>query len=149
MNIRLLPVIASLSIATLSQAAVPGADLLVGLISKHFDSNSDGSIDTGEWQGGMAASFDDMDANGDGSISGDDVDALKKTISEETGDIGATIAVALIRQIVMSLDKDSDKLVSRKEFSDGGEAMFKKLDADSDGQVTKAELVELPTRLLK
>jgi Ca2+-binding EF-hand superfamily protein len=49
----------------------------------------------------------------------------------------------------MSLDKDSDKLVSRKEFSDGGEAMFKKLDADSDGQVTKAELVELPTRLLK
>lgn len=149
MNIRLLPLIASLSLATLSQAAVPGADLLAGLISKQFDSNSDGILDTGEWQGGIAASFDGMDANGDGSISGDDVDALKKSISDETGDLGATVAVALIKQIVMTLDKDGDRLVGKTEFADGGEGIFKKLDANSDGQVTKTELADLPIKLLK
>lgn len=149
MNIRSLPLLITILIATHAGAAVPGGDLLVGLISKHFDSNSDGSIDTGEWQSGMTASFDDMDANGDGSISGEDVEALKKTISEEAGELGATVAVALIKQIVMSLDKDSDKLVSRKEFTEGGEGMFKKLDANSDGLVSKEELAELPTRLLK
>ena len=130
-------------------ASVPGADVLGGLISKHFDSNSDGIVDTGEWQSGMTASFADMDLNHDGSISGDDVDGLKKEMTEELGEVGATVVVALIKQIVMTLDKNGDKLVSEKEFSEGGEAMFKKLDANKDGQVSKEELAELPTRLLK
>lgn len=130
-------------------AAVPGGDVLGGLISKHFDSNSDGVVDTGEWQSGMTASFADMDLNHDGSISGDDVDGLKKEMTEELGEVGATVVVALIKQIVMTLDKDGNKLVNEKEFTEGGEAMFKKLDANKDGQVSKEELADLPARLLK
>lgn len=130
-------------------AAVPGADVIGGLIAKHFDSNSDGTIDIGEWQSGMTASFADMDLNHDGSISGDDVDGLKKEMTEELGEVGATVVVALIKQIVFTLDKNADKLVSEKEFTEGGEAMFKKLDANNDGKLGKDELAELPMRLLK
>jgi EF hand len=149
MKPRLPPLSCLIFSAALSYAAVPGADILGGLIARQFDSNSDGILDTGEWQSGIAASFDEMDANGDGSISGDDVDALKKSISDETGDLGATVAVALIKQIVMTLDKNSDMLVSKTEFADGAEGIFKKLDANKDAQVSKEELAELPTRLLK
>ncbi|MBX7210335.1 MAG: hypothetical protein K1X78_18610 [Verrucomicrobiaceae bacterium] len=148
MYMCLLPVIGLLALATFSPAAVPGADILGGLVLKHFDSNSDGSIDTGEWQGGMAASFTDMDLNRDGSVSGDDVDGLKKEMSDELGEVGATVAVALIKQIVLTLDKNADKVVTEKEFAEGGEAMFKKLDANNDSKLTKEELAEMPARLL-
>lgn len=149
MKSHLLPLIASLSVAAIAHTAVPGGDVLGGLILKHFDSNSDGMIDAGEWHAGMTASFADMDLNGDGSISGGDVDGLKKELTDELGDIGATVAAALIKQIVMALDKDGDKLVSQKEFTEGGEAMFKKLDANKDGQASKEELADLPARVLK
>lgn len=150
MKLRLSVIVLVCFLSSVSvHAAVPGAEALGGLISKHFDSNSDGIVDTGEWQSGMTASFADMDLSHDGNISGDDVDGLKKEMTEELGEVGATVVVALIKQIVMTLDKDADKLVSEKEFSEGDEAMFKKLDANKDGQVSKDELAELPTRLLK
>ncbi len=149
MKLRLPPILVALSMLANAHAAVPGADLLVGLISKHFDANSDGVVEAGEWQSGMNESFDELDEDGGGSIAMDEVDALKSSLSEDTGELGAALAIALIKQIVLGLDKDADKLVSRKEFGEGGEAMFKKLDADTDGKVTKAELAELPARLLK
>lgn len=135
--------------APVSQAAIPGADLLVNLITKEFDSNADGIIDAGEWQSGCLLGFDQMDANQDGSISVAEIDALKGPIAEEMGDFGASVAVVLIKQILMALDKNGDKLISREEYSTGCEAFFKKLDANGDGQVSKAELAEMPTKLLQ
>lgn len=139
----------ALVLSASAQAAVPGADVVSILISKHFDSNSDGTIDTGEWQSGMKASFADMDADSNGSLSAADIDGLQDSLKSEAGDIGAAVVLALIKQIVFSLDKDGDKLVSEKEFAEGGEAMFKKLDATSDGRLSKEEIAELPMRLLK
>lgn len=136
------------SLACSVRAAVPGADIIATLIAKHFDSNSDDSIDTGEWQSGMKSSFTDMDADSNGSLSAADIDELKDSIKGEAGDFGAAVVLALIKQIVFSLDKDADKLVSEKEFTEGGDGMFKKLDADSDGKLSKAELADLPSRLL-
>ena len=146
-------IVAALTVALVlsfsTQAAVPGADVIGTLILKHFDSNSDSIIDTGEWQSGMKASFADMDADSNGSLSAADIDGLQDSLKSEAGDIGAAVVLALIKQIVFSLDKDADKLVSEKEFTEGGEAMFKKLDANGDGKLSKEELAELPTRLLK
>ena len=140
--------IAALSSASLAPAQIPGADVIGTLIAKHFDSNTDDLVDLGEWQGGMKSSFADMDADGNGSLSAADIDELQDSLKSEAGDIGAAVVLALIKQIVFSLDKDDDKLVSEKEFSEGGDAMFKKLDANNDGKLSKAELSDLPSRLL-
>ena len=129
------------------QAAVPGADVIGTLIARHFDSNSDDVIDLGEWQSGMKSSFADMDADSNRSLSATDIDEMQDSLKSEAGDIGAAVVVALIKQIVFSLDKDGDKLVSEKEFTEGGDAMFKKLDADNDGKLSKAEMSDLPSRL--
>lgn len=148
MNLSAAAHVVALALSVSAQAAVPGADVLGTLISRHFDSNSDSTIDTGEWQGGMKASFADMDADSNGSLSAADIDGLQDSLKSEAGEIGAAVVVALIKQIVFSLDGDGDKLVSEKEFAEGGEAMFKKLDANNDGQASKEELADLPARLL-
>lgn len=131
------------------RGAVPGSDLLANLITSQFDSNSDDVVDAGEWQSGTEGGFDEMDRNGDGSISVEEVDALRSEISKETGDLGASVAVVLIKQVLMSLDADNDRLVTRKEYASGCETILKKIDANSDSNVSKAELQELPVRLLK
>lgn len=140
--------IAIFSLASPAPSAIPGADIIGTLIAKHFDSNTDDIIDLGEWQGGMKSSFADMDADSNGSLSTADIDGLQDSLKSEAGDIGAAVVLALIKQIVFSLDKDDDKLVSEKEFGEGGEAMFKKLDANNDGKLSKGELSDLPSRLL-
>ena len=132
-----------------AHAAIPGADLLVGLIAREFDSNADDVIDAGEWQSGCLVGFEQMDANQDGSISAAEIEALQAPIGEEIGDLGGAVAAILIKKILMTLDKNGDMLVSKQEYLAGCETIFKKLDANGDGQLTKAELAELPTRLLQ
>ncbi len=149
MKARVLALLVLLTGASFSPAAIPGADLLVKLISKEFDTNGDEKIDAGEWQAGCLGGFDQMDANSDGSISVAEIDALKGPIAEELGDFGATVAVTLIKKILLALDKDGDMLISRKEYSDGCEAFFKKLDANGDGQISMAELADMPVKLLQ
>jgi len=70
-------------------------------------------------------------------------------LSDDLGDIGPKLVAALIKRIVMAFDKYASKLVSRKDFTEGGEAMFKKLDANNDGKLSKEEIAELPARLFK
>jgi len=135
------------SAQTLS-AAVPGAETLAKLITHEFDTNSDNILDQGEWQNGIARSFDQLDKNHDGSIKPEEVDALSGDLAEEAGDIGGTILVALIKQALLTLDQDGDKAVSRKEFDALTDGIFTKLDADKNGSLTLAELSDLPVKMV-
>ena len=135
-SLSLFTLVALTSVSALStaNAAAPGTDTLAGLVLEHMDLNSDGLIDGGEWQQGIAGGFDE-------------IDALQGVISEATGDLGAKVAVLLIKKVLFSLDKNGDKLISRAEYMEGCEAIFKKLDANQDGQISKEELNDLPARL--
>ena len=146
---RALLLLVLLAITPAVFSAIPGADALINLITKEFDANADDLIDTGEWQNGCLRGFDEMDTNQDGSISAAEIEGLKGPISEEIGDFGASVSVLLIKQILMTLDKNGDMLISKQEYLAGCEAFFKKLDANGDGQLSKAEVAELPIRLLK
>ena len=128
-------------------AALPGGEGLAKLIMSQFDTNADKLLDAGEWQAGVAKGFDQMDTNGDGSITEGEIDGLTEEIAKETGDLAAGVVVALIKKVIMSLDADGSKTVSRKEYTGKAEGIFKKLDSDSDGKVTMAELEELPLRV--
>jgi Ca2+-binding EF-hand superfamily protein len=141
--------LALLALATVqTRAALPGADALAKLITSQFDTNSDDILDSGEWQSGVADGFDKMDENSDGDIADAEVDALSGDIANETGDIAAVLVTALVKKVVFTLDADANKLVSKKEYLESAEGIFKKLDANSDGQVTQEELAELPTKVI-
>lgn len=129
-------------------AAVPGAESLAKLIAHEFDTNSDDILDQGEWQNGIAGSFDKLDVNRDGSIKTEEVDRLSNDISAEAGDIGGVIIVALIKQVLLTLDTDDDKAVSRKEYDTLTDGIFAKLDADKTASLTLAELAELPVKIV-
>ena len=134
--------------AHMLRAAVPGAESLAKLITHEFDTNSDGILDQGEWQGGIARSFDQLDKNHDGSIKPEEVYALSGDLAEEAGEIVGTILVALIKQALLTLDQDGDKAVSRKEFDALTDGIFTKLDADKNGSLTLAELSDLPVKMV-
>jgi Ca2+-binding EF-hand superfamily protein len=138
----------SLTPSQSARAGIPGSEALVGLILEEMDLNADGIIDAGEWQSGTAKGFEEIDTNHDGNITEQEIDALSGPISETTGDIGAKLAVVLIKKLMMSLDTNGDKIISKAEYTKGCEAIFKKLDANHDGQISKEELTDLPLKLL-
>lgn len=134
--------------STTLSAALPGAESLAKLIAKEFDTNADDILDAGEWQSGIADGFSKLDANGDGSIKPEEAENLKSDISNDSGDLAATLIVALIQQVLTALDADGDKSVSRKEYDELSLTIFGRLDADKSNSLTLAELGELPLKLI-
>ncbi|MEI9892468.1 MAG: hypothetical protein WDN28_00725 [Chthoniobacter sp.] len=142
----LLPV---LFLATSAFAELPGTDLLAGLIVKQFDRDHDGNVDLNEWQNGANDGFIEMDHDQDGFISEGELDALADPIAEELGKLGAVASVALIKKILFTFDTDHDRRISKGEYETGCAALFKLLDTNQDGVLTKPELADLPLRLFK
>lgn len=140
-----LPRLLSLAFAVCLVSAAQAEDPLVGLVSSHFDLNSDSAIDTGEWQNGIDDAFDELDRNVDGVLSKDDLGDLKEALASSHGEVAATVITAAIGKAVEAFDADQSQGVSREEFTAGCNAVFKKLDANADGTVTAEELLSLPT----
>ncbi len=113
-----------------------------------FDTNSDVSLDAGEWQTGAGKGFREMDGDRDGDIAPAEVDGLKGAVTEETDDLTATLVVALIKSSLFTLDADRNGSVSREEYGAVTGDVFKKLDADQDHSISQEELLQLPARLI-
>lgn len=139
----------SLLLATPVVAALPGADMLAEVIMKDLDRDFDGKLDANEWTDGTNDGFVEIDINLDGFDTATEIEGLALPLSDELGKIGANICVTLIEKLFLTLDKDGDHRVSKTEYEQGCAAIFKKLDADHDSVVTKSELFDLPTKLLK
>lgn len=124
----------------------PGAeDPLSALVTEHFDTNSDGRIDTGEWQNGLDTAFDGLDDDSDGALVESDLDGFQSDLSQNLGDVAATLVAGVTKRMLQPFDTDQDTRVSREEFIQGCLEVFKKLDGDTDGSVTAEELLALPT----
>ena len=135
-------------VAGTTQAEIPGADALGSLIGEQFDTNENGEIDTGEWNTGIANGFDSLDADGSGGVEAAEIDELGDPIREQFGDLGGALVVALVKAVVLTLDTDKNKTVSREEYNRETEKFLKKLDSNGDGSVSEAELRSLPAKLL-
>ncbi len=129
-------------------AALPGAEALGKLITSELDTNSDKSIDSGEWQSGIEGGFEEFDGNGDGSLTEGEIDTGSRSVAGKEGDATAAVLSLLIKQVLVSLDKNKDKTVTHAEYTEEATAMFKKVDADADGKLSQAELAELPAKIL-
>jgi Ca2+-binding EF-hand superfamily protein len=98
---------------------IPGSSALAGVILNQYDNNTNDILDAGEWQTGSEDGYSKLDHNGDGKVSA-----------------------------LLTFDKDDDKEVTEKEFHEEMDKLFKKLDTNSDAEVTKKELKLLPLKLL-
>lgn len=145
---HLLPSFLFLLGAHMLPAAIPGADLLAKLITSEFDTNSDEILDQGEWQKGIDDGFGKLDANRDCAIKPDEVDGMSEDIVKESGEIAGVIIVALIKQVLLALDTDGDKSVSRKEYGALSDSIFSELDTDKNASLTLTELAGLPAALI-
>ena len=128
-------------------AEFPGASLLVDLLMQ-FDKNSDDKLDAPEWEQGITEGFDEMDENGDGKITSAEIELLRDPITQEHGAIAGTLLTPLIDKLVMTRDVNKDGAVSREEYKATGDKLRVALDTDKDSVLTRAELLELPTRVL-
>ncbi|HPA19256.1 MAG TPA: EF-hand domain-containing protein [Verrucomicrobiae bacterium] len=128
-------------------SAPPGGDALADLIIDQFDTSGDTIVGSEEWQYGIKAAFQMMDEDGDGVITGGELGALEEPIGGRIGEVGAKLIVPIIKRVVFSLDADKNGCVSSKEFADRAEGIFKKLDADVQGTLSRTELAQLPVRL--
>jgi Ca2+-binding EF-hand superfamily protein len=133
----------------LASASLPGMDSLSEMIIKEFDINADGAIDREEWESGVEKEFAEIDTNGDGQITEAEIDGLAAPIGEEIGETTAKVVVALLKPLMMTLDKNGDRVISKTEYLDGCNAIFNKLDVNHDGRVSRAELDDLPIRMLQ
>jgi len=141
--------LAILSLGVPAFAELPGSDLLADLIIKQFDTDHDSMIDINEWQNGTNEGFDEIDANHDGFIAESEIDDLADPLSEEMPRIAATACVALIKKILLTFDTDGGHRVSKAEYERGCAAIFKLLDTNHDGLLTKAELADLPFKFFQ
>jgi len=93
-----------------------------------LDSNKDGNISKEEWQAGFAA----LDKDGDGKLSPRELRVRPKGRRGGKNRGGA--------DKLKKMDTDGDGKISKREFLDGtANKLFSRLDADSDGFVTKEE----------
>lgn len=96
----------------------------------------------------MAASFAEIDADGDGKITVVEIDALGDVLGKEIGETVAAVVMKLIKPLLLSMDADKDGIVSRDEFMKAAGALFAKLDANKDAELMREELLLLPLKML-
>ena len=76
--------------------------------------------------------FATMDANGDGSVTVEEMDASQVAMG---GDTRMTSA-----DKIKVVDTDSDGALTREEHEQGARTMFDQMDANHDGSLTQSEL---------
>lgn len=110
----------------LARAGGPGH----GVAFEALDANSDGQITREEMQAHGAARFAETDADGDGFLS-----------KQELAEAARARADAQAERMMSRLDKDGDGKLAQAEMTgrrDPGR-MFDRVDANDDGAISKAE----------
>jgi hypothetical protein len=102
-----------------------------------MDSDHDGKVTRAEWKGN-GVSFQMLDRNGDGSLSGDELTAGAPPSRE---DPAAVLARRQARQerIFRWMDANHDNRVTQAEWRED-KAKFQRLDRNHDGAVTLQEM---------
>lgn len=101
-----------------------------------LDANGDGVLSGSELTAPREARFAATDTDGDGSLSRAEIDAM-----------AGQIAAAQVDRMIARHDSNGDGAISRAEMQDAGEGrgarraerMLSRLDTDGDGRISRAE----------
>ena len=137
-----------LGTASIQAIEIPGSSALAGVILDQYDDNTNDILDAGEWQTGSEDGYSKLDQNGDGKVSKEETKGIAGLVGNEVGEVTAKLISPIIVSALLTFDKDDDKEVTEKEFHDEMNKLFKKLDINSDAEVTRKELKLLPLKLL-
>lgn len=102
-----------------------------------YDTNKDGAVDREEWNAGQQARFKQLDANGDGKLSQDELFARTPT--------GASSVLPTDRQhsrqsaFFQRMDADRDGVVTLVEFMSQADKNFARCDVDRNARIDAAE----------
>jgi len=83
--------------------------------------------------------FGRLDANGDASITGDELAILANPTV-------AAMGGSRMRAMIVQSDTSRDSRISAEELSAGAERMFARMDRDGDGRLADDELPQAPPR---
>ena len=100
-----------------------------------MDADQDGKITPREHATAAERMFKTMDADRDGKVTAAEMDAAHEKISGEKAgaqDLGAAEKIKFV-------DRNGDGVLTAKEHKRASRAMFRKMDTDKDGSLSKAE----------
>jgi hypothetical protein len=100
-----------------------------------YDTNGDGFVDRAEWTAGQEARFKQLDTNGDGKLTLEELFPRRSTADAAPNDRQAQRQAAYFRL----LDADKDGVVSKAEFMAQAERNFARCDLNKDGRINTAE----------
>lgn len=115
---------------------------------KRADLNGDGKVSQSEMARGIAVTFAMVDTNGDGSLSASEISGAKSKIKAERKRAKAsgegrlhyvTLPAKHINKRFERIDANSDGMLSKGEIEHVADRMFKKRDKNNDGYITKAD----------
>jgi Ca2+-binding EF-hand superfamily protein len=116
---------------------------------KMMDRDSDGKVTSSEHTTSAKAMFTKMDADKDGKVTGSEMDASHAAMKE--GHEGKSPHAAhegkhdremSSAQKIAMIDEDGDGAITAAEHAAGSQSMFKKMDGNGDGSLSKEECRE-------
>lgn len=109
------------------------------------DVDRDGRISAAEHAAAARKMFRAMDANRDGEVTAGEMDAAYRKVTGKKADTSATSAGEKIKLV----DRDGDGVLTASEHDAASKEMFRKMDADRDGYLSRDEWAEGHAALMK
>src|SRR5437899_10398785 len=102
-----------------------------------YDTNKDGFVDRAEWKAGQEARFKQLDVNGDGKLTQDELFA--RTPGAGNSVLPTDRQAQRQSSYFQLLDADKDGAVSLAEFMAEADRNFARCDVNKDGRIDTAE----------
>ena len=105
---------------------------------EQLDTNGDGQVTKEEIAAAATARFNEIDTNGDGNLSAEELAAASERAKEER-----------IAKMIEKRDENGDGVLSQDEMqpkTDRTDRMFKRLDANDDGVISAEEFEKMKDR---
>ena len=100
-----------------------------------MDTNRDGRISAAEHAAAAKKMFRAMDANRDGNVSAAEMDAAYSKVTGNKADPSGMSGADKIKAV----DRDGDGVLTASEHDAASKEMFRKMDADRDGYLSREE----------
>jgi len=102
-----------------------------------YDTNKDGVVDRAEWKAAQEARFKQLDANGDGKLTQDELFARTPAIGNSV--LPTDRQAQRQSTYFQLLDADKDGVVTLAEFMAQADRNFARCDINKDGRIDTAE----------
>jgi hypothetical protein len=102
-----------------------------------YDTNKDGAVDRAEWKAGQEARFKQLDSNGDGKLTQEELFA--RTPADGNSVLPSDRQAQRQTSYFQLLDADKDGFVTLAEFMVQADRNFARCDLNKDGRIDTAE----------